>query len=393
MSGRLACVNVGMVRRAAARPCVSVARCHPAIAAARRLLGGGDLSVSWMLQRAHRPPRNRSPHVIVAGTCPGEAFANDGADGQQCAPNAPLPRSVFRAAPGDQNPNNRRIVTTHADPRTAGELIQGSLGDWVKDCVDRDPIPGMSETLAEGLVSRFITVWRDREMSSVQRAITPQTMKRAAAYRATRDWVVRSVPRELFIFNAEFGASSGLDKRAMFLIAHWQPSSTRACLDAMVTRVFARDGQVDFLPILIVTRHALVRLFQRLRTADPDRLMHELNTAALSCMTLALSGRSVLSGHDFLVPTPSGAAIVNIDPTLAAVMALKTWLSDARMRDSPGRLKMVERARREKGLVVIVDDGFVLLSQAQARGDEPIPQRELVRMRTTGHPEPLWAGA
>lgn len=223
----------------------------------------------------------------------------------------------------------------------------------------------VNESLAHGLVTRLMRE-ADESTQRLNLAVKLRaTRKRAATYRAKRDLLRRAIPEQLR--GREFDADpSGKSKDGFYTIEHWgcgtvstvagrKPAVRAGSLVLAKSFVSPRSLQCGTLMLASVSRHALMRLFHRLRTTDQQEVMHELNALA----RLFWSNVSVFDhlGIDalLLIPTTRGAFVAVVDDTYAELVTVKTWISDARLENEPKRLEAVRRARAEDGYVM--DDG------------------------------------
>jgi hypothetical protein len=223
----------------------------------------------------------------------------------------------------------------------------------------------VNESLAHGLVTRLM---REAEDSTERLNLAinlRSTCKRAAMYRAKRDLLRRAVPE--LLRGAEFDADpSGKNKAGFYTIDHWgcgtvstvagrKPAVRAGSLVLSKSFVSPRNLQCGTLVLASVSRHAVMRLFQRLRTTDQREVLRELSDFA----RLAGENVSVFQqlGIDalLLIPTARGAFVVVVDNVYAELLTIKTWISDARLEEEPKRLQAVQRARCEGGYVM--DDG------------------------------------
>lgn len=238
---------------------------------------------------------------------------------------------------------------------------------WTDVPTDSEPIAGMSESLAEGLVTRFVEQWRERHEAALARHPPPAMLKRAAYYRKLCEWLRQSVPSELRIQGFAEGDQSGLDKRAWYLVLYWRPDAAGQRLRVEAIRVNGR-GDVSGGHLLEITRHALVRLFQRLKTSNPAYVLSEASSAVEAYHHASPLHREVLGLPEILVPTPHGAMLVarnDLDDDGPAVCA-KTWISEARMDGR--RLGAVRAAREESGFVLMADGQLAVLSGRRLGG-------------------------
>jgi hypothetical protein len=229
----------------------------------------------------------------------------------------------------------------------------------------------MSESLAEGLVSRFVDEWTRSDLEALDRHPPPQKYKRAAAYRALCDWLQRSVPATMQILTLRLGPQTGKDKGGGMVLVHWQPDPRTKWLLVAVKVVSAHHPSVVSQLLVQVSRHALVRLFQRLRTDDPRLVLDELAQSMKSYWHIYFTHTQLLGRADIMVPTRRGAVAIAADESNATDTVVKTWISDQRMEQSPDRLRAVKRARTEEGFVLMANGRFIVLS------------RESMKKRTT----------
>jgi len=233
-----------------------------------------------------------------------------------------------------------------------------------------EPVQGMSESLATGLVNRFVKEWAEADATAVLRRPPPQKTKRAAAYRATVEWLRGSVPRNLHIEANQDGAQTGLDKSGAFYLMYWGPSPRAGWMEVVISFVLARKVGIETGVVLHVSHHALVRLFQRLKTADQLTVLAEARVAVQSFWIVQRVWLVQLARPDILIPSPGGALAIGADSESDRGAVAKTWMSNARMAADPRRLTAVDSAREEGGFVLMADGHFVVVSAARA-GAQP----------------------
>jgi len=241
---------------------------------------------------------------------------------------------------------------------------------WKMDGVPSEPVAGMSESLADGLVTRFIDEWNRAEMSAAMRHEPPATTKRAAAYRALRTWLERAIPRELQIMTLRIGRQTGLEKSSAFFMFHWAPNPDRQWMSVLVSWVDARRANFEEGILLEVSRHALVRLFQRMKTTDARVVLEEAGEAITRYWEVSPIHRQALGRADILVPTQRGALAIGRDDDSQKGCVAKTWISDTRMQIGSPRQRAVAAARDERGFVLMANGSFVVLS-AKRTGKVP----------------------
>lgn len=233
---------------------------------------------------------------------------------------------------------------------------------WTAEPLNSEPVSGMSESLAEGLVSRFIDEWTRSDLEALDRHPPPLKQKRAAAYRAICAWLHRSVPPSLQIMTIRQGSQTGKEKAGAMALVHWQPDPRTKWLLVAVQTVSAHRPDVVSQMLVTISRHALVRLFQRLRTDDPVVVLDELAQSMKSYWHFSLAHIDVLGRADIMVPTRRGAAAIGADDLTRSGTVVKTWISDERMAERPARLRAVQRARAEQGYVLMANGRFIVLS-------------------------------
>lgn len=215
----------------------------------------------------------------------------------------------------------------------------------------------VSESLACGLVSRLAAESVQPDHLRLQAACAIEsTVKRDAAYGRACAWLARAIPDHLLILSKALYAPahhrSSRDDR--FLALHWTADPHRDCLVANLHIIGARKLEQRQTPILLVTMHALMRLFDRLRTVKGGAVLCELNSAARTALHWHGTLRRGQPAHDLLLPTPNGAVVVARDADSAtgpAILVAHTWMSDPRMADNVLRLSAVRRARIAGGVV------------------------------------------
>jgi len=233
-----------------------------------------------------------------------------------------------------------------------------------------EPVISMNETLAHGLVKRFVGQWSDLNLKALHQNKPPETQKRAAAYRAICKWLVRSVPEQLRIVEFLHGDQSGRDKRALFGVVYWEPDEECQWLRAVMRCASARGG-LKSRELLGLSKHALVRLFQRLKTMEPAQVLSEASAAIRNYQPWHWVHEHVLGLPEILVPTPHGAMVLARKDDAArrgGRVCAKTWMSDARMVETAKRIGAVRSARSESGFVLIANGDFVVVSGKRLEG-------------------------
>jgi len=236
-----------------------------------------------------------------------------------------------------------------------------------------NPTGSISESLAHGLASKMASAVREANIAAVgRRRAQPPTVKRAAAYRAARELLRASVPGRYRGFEYEVD-ESGKNKNGYYMLDYWDTADAFERLgevskgsesELMLISAFirARDVSVRTAPICAVSRHALMRLFYRLRTADESAVMAEIQGLASVFWSHLMIMRQASIEAELLVPSAKGAFVVVLDARRPGEFIAKTWMSDERMMDNVRRLHAVFVARAENGLVVNHTGSFPVIS-------------------------------
>ena len=266
----------------------------------------------------------------------------------------------------------------------------GTLGpdlpcDWLTRVLEPRPASDVwvNETLARAMVQRFISEMRASSAALAAREPVIRTTKRAAAFRALCRHFEATIPPELLISVDSAGDRSGKSKDAVRTYGFWEVHEGTRRLSACCLSIRARNLEAVGAPMLIVTDHALQRLFQRLRTMERLTVVREMSPAVA---TLAEYMQLLFSTHisPFLLPTPSGAFVVRQVSVRAedAPFIAVTWASDTRMDDSPVKLSAVLEARTEHGIATQFDGQWLVLSPSRAaklHGTSDRSYRDLLR--------------
>jgi hypothetical protein len=238
----------------------------------------------------------------------------------------------------------------------------------------REGATSLSESLAHGLASKMAAGVRERTIRAAERVGGQAiTVKRAAAYRSTRDRLKQMIPPSLMAMQYEVDGS-GKDKRGFYMSYSWDTADafermgeiqkgSEAELILVSNLVRAKDSSVTTLPVCAISRHALMRLFYRLKTGDEAAVMVELKGLASALWTQSGTVRQASIEAELLIPTPHGAFVVVLDARRPGECIAKTWMSDARMMDNMRRLHAVFVARAERGMVVNHIGGFPVISE------------------------------
>lgn len=226
----------------------------------------------------------------------------------------------------------------------------------------------VSESLAHGLVRRLANELGEESRQALRAAGLPTPrVKRAVAYRTAVDFHLRAIPQGLRVAVFASGDLRGKSKDSMVAILHWgrnDISDDHLCLQ--LTQVDARRVNSETMSLCQVTRHAVMRLFFRLRTTDQDAVMRELSDMAVQafCSTPLLGALS--DEAQVLVPSKNGAFALARNAYGFPPIVVKTWMSDERMQDNMHRLHAVRHARSEQnGLVVNLGPRFPIVSQTR----------------------------
>jgi hypothetical protein len=263
---------------------------------------------------------------------------------------------------------------------------------WTDTPPPSEPVSGMSESLARGLVTRFSDEWRRADIAALLRHPAPETQKRAAAYRANCAWLLRSVPPSLQVMTVRSGPQNGVDKAGRFVLFHWQPDERENWLYLVAQCVRANRPGVEEAIFALVSQHALMRVFMRLKTDDPRVVLDELATGVETYWDLGAYHKVALGRPVILLPTRRGAALVAPRQETPTGVFWKTWMTDERMQTNPRRLRAVERARAEHGFVLMVDGRYAVFSKDSLRQrstQEAI--QECVRRAVEAEADAAWA--
>lgn len=255
-----------------------------------------------------------------------------------------------------------------------------------------DAICSVSESLAHGLVTRLTTEIEDvrKRMDEHTHLGGPKT-KRAAGYRATKAYLEKAIPSDLVMHRHSRGDQSGKDKDARYLVTHWgmlyqafeATKPDNDCLELAFTAVEARRLTLWSERMCVVARHAIMRLFFRLRTTKQAEVLAELRELGDSFFRFLPVLRRLPWGAELLLPSARGSFVIVRDRRGDSGFAVVTWMSDERMADNMRRHAAVARARAERGLVVNFPNAFPVISspRLEALGkDEQISAQLLNRL-------------
>ncbi len=249
-------------------------------------------------------------------------------------------------------------------------------GTWFNELMcepDSDAPLSVNETLARAMTGRFIGEMRERAVQCLLRRAPPTIEKRAAAYRAQCRWIEQTIPSDLMILVDSVGAQDGKVKQACRSYMYWNVALEMHRLTAMAARIDVRKLAFLECPIAIVSEHALHRLFQRLNTIDHRAVLRELNPGIETLFWLNV-GLLRARISPLLAPTPSGALVFRYaepEEEEAPFVAV-TWISDERMRESRVKLAAVQEARAERGVLGVVDEGFIVISEERLARSQDI---------------------
>jgi hypothetical protein len=196
-------------------------------------------------------------------------------------------------------------------------------------------MPVFNESLARGLVQRTLRETSHRQVAAMQRAdsaFAPTRRRRGPVFRALVNFMDgcledRILVRELI----------GEGKHAHAHWLYWEVVASDDALRIGTAIIEARNPGIKEAELLRVSRHALQRLFQRLRTDDPTEALAELVPAALSAAHL--QAKAIENGERYQVhlevPTPLGDAVIVWDAE-ADCFLVKTWIHRDSMNDWRG---------------------------------------------------------
>lgn len=242
-------------------------------------------------------------------------------------------------------------------------------GTEAKSQPPNEPVCSVSESLAHGLVTRLATELDEVQRLRARRIAPPSpTMKRAAAYRNTIAYLTRLIPAKHIVAQVSEGDQSGKDKDAHHMLLHWgvaarsSESARDHALELQVALIWARHPNPDYRVMCRMQRHALMRLFFRLRTTSETEVMRELHEFGRACAHWSRAVGRLPSDSEILLPTGRGAFVLRRDREIEGGYVVVTWMSDERMVDNPRRQRAVQQARKEGGIVVNHVEAFPILS-------------------------------
>jgi hypothetical protein len=264
-----------------------------------------------------------------------------------------------------------------ARPRSTGAPPSGTWFNELLGDADSNAPLSVNETLARAMTGRFIGEMRERAVRCLLRGAPPTIEKRAAAYRAHYRWIEQAIPFDLKILIDSVGPQDGKDKQASRCYMYWDVALELHRLTAMAARIDARKVEFREGAIAVVSEHALHRLFLRLNTIDHRAVLRELNPGIdiLFWLSVPLLRTGI---SPVLTPTPSGALVFRYaepEEEEAPFVAV-TWISDERMRESPFKLAAVQEARTERGVLGVVDEGFIVISEERIARSQDIASDE-----------------
>lgn len=285
---------------------------------------------------------------------------------------------------------NARIAMKATRPWSAGAT---QARTWFNElvCEPESNAPlSVNDTLARGMTGRFIAEMRERSVRCLLRCAPPTIEKRAAAYRAQCRWLEQTIPADLMILVHSVGPQDGKVKHASRFYMYWDVALEIQRLTAVAARIDARKlGLLEY-AIAVVSEHALHRLFRRLNTIDHRAVLRELNPGidALFCLMPGLLAARIAP---VLTPTPSGALVFRYagpeeEMEEEAPFIAVTWISDERMRESPVKLAAVQEARAERGVLGVVDEGFIVISEERLARSQDIASDEEQALRRLFRP-------
>lgn len=191
-------------------------------------------------------------------------------------------------------------------------------------------VPISNESMARAITRRTLRETAERQREATSRAVrryAPTRQRRGPLFRAGVRFIDdclrgRVLAREVL----------GAGKAALASWIFWEVQGEPPRPAVRLATLDGRCGSLTETDLVRVSQHALQRLFQRLRTTDPARVMRELLPAALSAAQLYAQARAHGERYAVHLRVPTGegeAALVWED----AGFLVTTWIHHDSMND------------------------------------------------------------
>lgn len=254
-------------------------------------------------------------------------------------------------------------------------------------------ITSVDERLAFGMVDGLYTLALDQQDATIERTpVPPHGSRRAPAFRANVRWLQSRATQYGLLGKAHLiqqgdrlvrCAGDGTNKRAFYAQLYWvmhkpwgqdpAPYKQRADgpqphLQMELVTYTARKGECFVQPLLLISRHALMRLYRRLGTTDHNIVRRELNHLATYYPHLCLlqSHAEPRSDQVWVLPSINGAFLVCRDQSGASRMVVKTWLSHRRLESTALARKLAQLGGGHADAILLKDHPVLPMVSLQA---------------------------
>lgn len=226
----------------------------------------------------------------------------------------------------------------------------------------------MSESLAVGLVNRMVNDYAfhyKNYLSTTAKAVRRENVttvpkKRCVAYRFLSRRTTLAIPNNQQVIIHTQGKQDGTSKSAKMSVIHWHAAEDSRRLTLLVTYLAPGWVLAKRWVLFEMSKHALQRLFYRLKCLEPAPILQEIKPAIdIIAKWYGFIIRLIYSSHDALsigIPSTQGVLYFKksyeTTPHSPASLIASTWVSDTRMQDRPEKLDIVNKARSEGGIVI-----------------------------------------
>lgn len=245
----------------------------------------------------------------------------------------------------------------------------------------------MSTSLASGLARRLLAGAREKELATLNYRPPDPNTKRAVFYRQLRNHRLAITPK-LNLISLNESDPTGKSKDSTFEIVLWSLPAEEdvhtSGIEVLSEIYHSRNATLSAMDMMRLSQHALMRMFYRLKTDDETRVLHELRCGAMAVRRHIMALRYLGQEAQVLVPTPSGALIleINKERRSMAPLSANTWISNELIAQRPRQRHAMDAARQCQGFVLDHPSFYTVLS----------PERVRAVVKTTGAQGAYWGG-
>lgn len=254
------------------------------------------------------------------------------------------------------------------------------------------PITSVDERLAYCMVDGLYTKSLDEQDAVINRTPLPlRNRKRAVNFREYVRWLqTRIVPQGLLgkAFVEQRGnslvSSDGTNKRAVYVQLYWvmhkpRHIGQRPHLQMELLTYTARKGSAFIMPLLRVSRHALMRLYRRLGTTSHDTVRLEFNHLAVYYPHLCMLQNHAQPNSDYVwvLRSLNGVFLVCRDDAGSSLLVVKTWLSNRHLAGTALARKFQELSPECHAPLILKDlPALPMVSLEEICQRQPVPSTE-----------------